>query len=95
MKNEFNEYEAGIIFRKVMPNKNFMTPEVLRYETNGKNIIIELSRGKGINNQTILGLTIIKLVGGQWQHIQEKSQMFQSLYKMNKYTKELLKELKK
>jgi hypothetical protein len=89
-----NEYDAGYIFRIVMPNKNFMTPEILRYLTNGKTIIIELSRGKGINNKTILGLTTIELVDGQWQHAQGKSEMFTSLYQMNKYAKELLREAK-
>lgn len=45
---------------------NFMTPNVVKFVTSG-NRVIEVSEGRGIDNEKIFGVTVRDYVKGKWK----------------------------
>ena len=80
---DFSRYFKG--------QRNFMTPQIVRLEKIGT-YIIEVSRGKGIGNNTIYGITILERVGLHLHRPQNiKSQCCDSMQEVDN----LLNSLKK
>ena len=52
---------SGQTFRRVLPNKNFMTPNVIEYIT-VRDYEVELSSGNGIGGTPIFGVTVVNRV---------------------------------
>lgn len=52
---------SGQIFRSLVPNKNFMTPNVIEYIT-VRDYEVELSSGNGIGGTPIFGVTVVNRV---------------------------------
>lgn len=52
---------SGDTFRKVIPYKNFMTPNVIGYIT-VRDYEVELSEGNGIGGTPLFGVTVVNRV---------------------------------
>jgi len=60
-----NSLIASSIFNKAVKGANFMTPTVLTIAFVTKNIVYELSTGRGIGNDKIWGLTFVEYIPGE------------------------------
>ena len=61
---------------------NFMTPSIIRYQDLDNGMLVELSKGRGFDNDPIFGVTVIDATGHQ-DH--EASDMFHSQEEADKH----------
>lgn len=64
--------EIRMVFKRILPNQNFMTPRVLRYGSrrNGR-YLFELSVGEGFQRNTIYGMTLLKKTDHGYEHVHD------------------------
>jgi hypothetical protein len=68
-----------IIQKEFNGANNFMTPDVLGYERIGKNIAVELSKGRGFQHEPIYGVTFVVVKpDGSTRRGRKSSQCFHS-----------------
>lgn len=74
-------YSAREIIRMAYgSSRNFMTPHVISYGKINRKMAFELSKGTGINHETIYGVSIAKVVkGGKAERQTSLSGCFHSL----------------
>lgn len=87
------ELEAWqIIQREYGSSRNFMTPNVLRVGKINPNVAFELSTGRGIRDQTIFGVTVVRYYpeSDTTDRNAIKSDCFQSRANAERYIKELM-----
>ena len=70
---------------------NMMTPEVISEEVKG-NSVIELSKGTGIYDEPIFGVTVETMTSSGWVDT-GKSKMFHSFASAKSYARQLKREL--
>ena len=79
-----------IITQEYKGSRNFMTSQVLKYGKITVNMAYELSRDKGIFDESIWGVTIVTLNSDNTTtREQEKSQLFHSLVSACDYIEKL------
>ena len=76
----------GNEFRQVVGGRNFMTPKLSGYFQSG-DYQCEISRGSGIDGQTIYGVTVVNT--DTMQHDHDLSKLCHSLYEAKAYIKKL------
>ena len=84
-------YDLVEQFKKDM-GKNIMTPHPISFLTK-KNVVVEISKGRGMDNEDIFGVTVRKWnsQNGKWID-EDKSKMFYSKEEARKYAKQVVKE---
>lgn len=79
----------GAIFNKTFNGqKNFITPTIVEFGQTG-NFIFEISKGSGFSNDTIYGVTVLKLNGKEVEKTDLSNGGFESLEKAREYAKAL------
>ena len=70
-------------------NKNIMTPNIIRfYEKSDK--VVELTEGRGLENEPIFGVTVRSREGGVWGDHENKSKIFWSKKGAENYAEGLM-----
>lgn len=77
-----------VTFRETLPHKNIITPDILKMYRAG-NYIVELSHGRGMENEDIYGVTVVDAYDKT--HRNELSQMFEVRTMARKYIEKLAK----
>lgn len=77
---------SGSTFRKVLPNKNFMTPNVIQYIT-VRDYEVELSSGNGVGGTPQFGVTVVNRV--TLEHCRELCEVFDNIKSAKLYINEL------
>jgi hypothetical protein len=77
---EYSTKTSCDIFKSEVRGQNFMTPEVLGYFRPSKSHIAELSKGRGMEDNDIFGVTVISKnrITHQWVRNHEQSKCFRS-----------------
>lgn len=70
-------------------NKNIMTPNIIRfYEKSDK--VVELTEGRGIENEQLFGVTVRTKEGGVWGDHENKSKLFWNRKSAERYAEGLM-----
>lgn len=77
---------SGQTFRRVLPNKNFMTPNVIEYIT-VRDYEVELSSGNGIGGTPIFGVTVVNRF--TLEHCRDLCDTFDNIKSARLYINEL------
>jgi len=76
---------------KVKFDKNFMTPDVIGYQVK-KNRVVEISEGRGFENEKIYGITVRDYKNREWKD-PELSKMFHSRRQADIHAKKALEKV--
>jgi hypothetical protein len=80
---------ASDVIAVLQSNRNIMTPNIVRfYEKSDK--VVELTSGRGIDNEPIFGVTVRTREGGVWGDHENESKLFWDKRKAEAYAEGLM-----
>ena len=80
------------IFKSVVKGENFITPYLIDYFGDGKNIVIELTTTDDATKRVfgpLYGVTVVRNENGKWVHDTDASQPFKSRVAAMEYIESL------
>lgn len=86
MRKNINSVDIGARFRKVLPHKNVITPDVLIYQYAG-DYIVELSHGESMSGGDMYGVTVVN--AKKREHEREMSKCFDTRKEARTYINKL------
>lgn len=78
-----------IFYQVYGSSKNLMTPRIATRRKKGKRLAYELSTGTGFRNEIIYGVTVVRLVNGEWCKSADDCRLFHTYESAMSYIRTL------